>query len=70
MDDDDINDFDKSIKNEELDESYIKEKLDELAYECVIETILFIREYVYVNGMPIAETLTYDDIYKYFFIIN
>lgn len=52
----------------ELDESYLQDKCDELAYECVSESLFFIREYVYDKGIPIAENLTYDDLFIYFFV--
>ncbi len=52
----------------ELDESYLQDKCDELAYECVSESLFFIREYLYDKGIPIAENLTYDDLFIYFFV--
>jgi hypothetical protein len=52
----------------DLDESYLQDICDELAYECVSESLFFIREYVYDKGIPIAENLKYDDLFIYFFV--
>jgi hypothetical protein len=66
--DEDENFFDKEITIDDIDESYLQEKCDELAYECVSDSLLFIKKYVYDKGIPIAENLTYDDLFMYFFI--
>ena len=66
--DEDEDFFDKEITIDDIDESYLQDKCDELAYECVSESLFFIREYVYDKGIPIAENLTYDDLFIYFFV--
>jgi hypothetical protein len=66
--DEDEDFFDKDITIDDIDESYLQEKCDELAYECVSESLFFIKKYVYDKGIPIAEKLTYDDLFMCFFV--
>ena len=66
--DEDEDFFDKEITIDDIDESYLQEKCDELAYECVSDSLFFIKKYVYDKGIPIAENLTYDDLFMYFFV--
>ena len=66
--DEDEDFFDKEITIDDRDESYLQEKCDELAYECVSDSLFFIKKYVYDKGIPIAENLTYDDLFMYFFV--
>ena len=42
-----VDTLDLDLEDLELDESYLQDKCDELAYECVSESLFFIREYVY-----------------------
>lgn len=68
MDEDKEDFFDKEITIDDIDESYLQEKCDELAYECVSDSLFFIKKYVYDMGIPVAEKLTYDDLFMYFFV--
>ena len=67
MDEED-NFFDKDLTIDDIDESYLQERCNELAYETVSESLLFIKKYVYDKGIPLAEKLTYDDLFMYFFV--
>lgn len=65
----DYDDYDSSnsIQNIELDESYIEEKYYELTYECVAESLFFIKDYTKDTGIPIAEELSFSELFDYFF---
>ena len=51
----------------ELDESYINEIITEKSYECIYESLTFIKEYTNEKSIPVAEKLNYGDLFKFFF---
>ena len=55
------------IDTSQLNESYIEEMITEKSYECISESLCFINEYTYEKSIPIAEKLTYGDLFEFFF---
>ena len=55
------------ISSSQLNESYIDEMITEKSYECISESLSFINEYTYEKCIPIAERLTYGDLFEFFF---
>lgn len=53
---------------DELDPSYVQERYHDLTYECVSESLFWIKEYTYDNGLPIAQYLSFSEIFDYFFL--
>jgi hypothetical protein len=41
--------------------------ITEKSYECISESLCFINEYTYEKSIPIAEKLTYGDLFEFFF---
>ena len=52
-------------EKEYKDIGYRQQKIEEILYEICNKTILDIKQYVYENSVPIAENLTYSDIYDF-----
>jgi hypothetical protein len=70
MDNDEINKETDRFEFEnidELDPSYIRERYDDLTYESVSESLFWLKEYTYTNGLPIAQYLSFSEIFDYFF---
>jgi hypothetical protein len=55
------------IDSTQLNESYIEEMITEKSYECISESLSFIHDYTYEKSIPIAEKLTYGDLFEFFF---
>jgi hypothetical protein len=51
----------------ELSESYLDELFFDLTYDCVSENLLFIKSYTKEKGLPIAENLSFNDLFEYLF---
>ena len=51
----------------QLDDSYIDEMVTEKSYECIYESLSFIKEYTYEKSIPIGEKLKYGDLFCFFF---
>ncbi len=69
-DNEDKNDFSIEITNEnvlELSESYLEELYNDLTFECISEHLYFIKKYKTENGLPIAEKLTFSDLFEFVF---
>jgi hypothetical protein len=67
MSHEDITETEISVIDSQLYESYIEEMITEKSYECISESLCFINEYTYEKSIPIAEKLTYGDLFEFFF---
>jgi hypothetical protein len=67
MSHEDITETEISVIDSQLNESYIEEMITEKSYECISESLCFINEYTYEKSIPIAEKLTYGDLFEFFF---
>lgn len=64
---DSLNIDDNDEEDVELSDSYLEEKLDDSTYECVSDSLLFILHYTHEKDLPIAETLTFSDLFEFLF---
>ena len=54
----------------ELPDYYLDELFYDMTYEAVAENYLFIKNYVKENGLPIAENMTFIDLFEFLFESN
>ncbi len=65
--DDDLENNTEEYDNIELCESYIIENFYDKTYECVVESLHYIKDYTYEHSLPIGENLSFSDLYDFFF---
>ena len=67
---DDLENHTEEYDNIELCESYIIENFYDKTYECVVESLLYIKDYTYEHSLPIGENISFSDLYDFFFEIE
>ena len=55
----------KDNENYQRDVTHRSQKIEEILYEVCSESITEIKKYVYENSIPIAENLSYSDLYDF-----
>ena len=55
----------KKLVDMDLDEYYIEDLYNEITFDCISEILLLIKEYTEERRLPIANKLTFSELYDY-----